>query len=229
MKRLLDEPASDYLTQRAHALIESVGATAPSEERARRIRRALDAAPARPWVRWAPRFGYAVMLVAAGAGAAGLGALGSQLTSSSPPAVVSSPAPAPPRAPAEPRANVAPRAPEEPLPPPPEPTPRSSARPAAARALAHVAPPPRTDVARVHEAARALSQDGDAARALSLLEREPVAPGSPLAEEALALRIRASTALRNGREGKLAKSYLALYPHGRYRELATRALAEGSR
>lgn len=225
MKRLLEQPATDRLTARAQDLLQVVGATVPSDERARRVRRALDAAPSRAFARWVPRLAFAGTLVAAGAGAAGLGAFSVQLGGSAGPA-------GPPTArSATPPVSPPARRPSNTAPPPavsaepvlesptPAPAPRNTARPASARAS--------TDVARVHEAARALSQDGDAARALALLEREPVAPGSPLAEEALALRIRACVALRNGRQGKLAKSYLSLYPQGRYRELAARALSEG--
>jgi hypothetical protein len=75
----------------------------------------------------------------------------------------------------------------------------------------------------VHEAAKALRHDGDAARALQLLEGKPV--GGPLAEEALALRIEASSARHDGRAAKLAAVYLAQYPRGRYRDLASRALS----
>jgi hypothetical protein len=83
---------------------------------------------------------------------------------------------------------------------------------------------PLSDVARVHEAAKALRHDGDAERALQLLERGAPVTG-PLAEEALALRIEASVARGNGRQAKLATAYLAHYPQGRYRELAKKALA----
>ena len=47
----------------------------------------------------------------------------------------------------------------------------------------------------------------------------------PLAEEALALRIKASVARGNGWQGRLAAVYLAHYPQGRYRELARKALS----
>lgn len=222
MKRLLEEPAAEPLTARAQSLLQVLGATVPSEERARRVRRALDTPPRRAVGRWAPRLVFAVSLVAAGAAAAGLGAFGAPSEPPNPHAARSASTPLATTGKAAPRPQfVPPPASAAPAPSRSEPAPRSGARSARVRAS--------TDVARVHEAARALSQGGDAARALSLLEREPIAPGSPLAEEALALRIRASAALRNGREGKLAKSYLSLYPRGRYRELVTRALSESNR
>ena len=46
-----------------------------------------------------------------------------------------------------------------------------------------------------------------------------------IAEEALALRIEASLRSGDGRGPRLAAAYLQRYPHGRYRELAKRALA----
>jgi hypothetical protein len=79
-------------------------------------------------------------------------------------------------------------------------------------------------VARVHEAARALRGDGDAERALRILESSGEVSG-PLAEEALALRIEAATARGDKRAPALARSYLARYPNGRYREQAQRALS----
>jgi len=77
----------------------------------------------------------------------------------------------------------------------------------------------------VHEAAKALRHEGDPERALQLLERPGTRITGPLAEEALALRIEASVARGDGRQGKLAAAYLAQYPNGRYRELAKRVLA----
>jgi hypothetical protein len=84
---------------------------------------------------------------------------------------------------------------------------------------------PLSDVARVHEAAKALRHDADPKRALQLLEPPGSRITGPLAEEALALRIEASAARGDGRRAKLAAAYLAQYPNGRYKELATKALA----
>jgi hypothetical protein len=81
-----------------------------------------------------------------------------------------------------------------------------------------------SDVARIHEAAKALRGDGDPGRALRLLESSEKVAG-PLAEEALALRIEAAVAGGDARAKSLAQSYLSRYPGGRYRELARRTLA----
>jgi len=75
----------------------------------------------------------------------------------------------------------------------------------------------------VHEAAMALRHDGDPGHALRLLEAKPV--NGPLAEEALALRIEASSARKDGQAPKLAAAYLARFPNGRYRDLAKSALS----
>jgi hypothetical protein len=106
-------------------------------------------------------------------------------------------------------------------------SPGASVFPSAAprRAGPPVAALPLSDVARVHEAAKALRHDADPGRALRLLERPGARITGPLAEEALALRIEASAAQGDGRQAKLAAAYLAQYPNGRYKELATKALA----
>ena len=78
----------------------------------------------------------------------------------------------------------------------------------------------------MHEAARALRGQGDAERALRILEASREVSG-PLAEEALALRIEAAAARGDARAASLARAYLARYPAGRYRELAQRTLGSG--
>ena len=222
MKRLSEEMACDHLTARAQALIHATGPTLESEPRLLRVRRALDAPRRSALGSRTARWGIVAALSTAGA-AAGWGALHTSPTpppadaaSYSPSAPAGMPAwrPAPPKAAEElvPSASALP--PVDGYAPPPRSNP--------VRVPASVAS---SDVARIHEAARALRRDRDPARALALLERQPVAPGSPLAEESLALRIQASSALQNGRQARLAASYLKLYPQGRYRELAQRALS----
>jgi hypothetical protein len=224
MKRLTELPAEDRLTSRAHALLRAMGPTVESEERLRRVRRSLDA-PMRPAApRWGWRVGVALGVLGVSAAAAAGSSAVSRLLSidqtaenqapqatfasaaSRPPIVAPAPAPA-----------------EHEVEPVRSPTPAASfAPPNAPTARATV--PPLSDVARVHEAAKALRRDGDAERALQLLEHGAPVTG-PLAEEALALRIEASAARGNGRQVKLAAAYLAQYPRGRYRELAKKALS----
>ncbi len=221
MKRLLDVPASDRLTERAHLLIRATGPTVESEARLRRVRRSLDG-PNVQAPRWAFRFALIAGLLGASAVAAAAGgALVGVFDAAQPASSVSAlPAVPQPRAPAP--APAAPRS-------IPEAT-SASPPPLAAPAPAPALPEARgaaSDVARVHEAAKALRHDRDPARALKLLERSPIV--GPLAEEALALRIEASMALGGERAKRLAAGYLAQYPSGRYRELAKRALAGSDR
>jgi hypothetical protein len=225
MKRLCDLPAEDQLSWRAHALIRAVGATVHSEERLLRVRRLLDA-PARAVApRWGWRVGPALgLLGVSAAAAAGSSAVSSALGIDQPAAddalqgISASRAvlPIPVAAPAPERVERVVEAVRAP----------SSARsftPTNAPA-SRTAAPPLSDVARVHEAAKALRHDGNAERALQLLEHGAPVSG-PLAEEALALRIEASVARGNGRQANLATAYLAHYPQGRYRELARKALS----
>jgi hypothetical protein len=225
VKRLSDLPAEDRLTSRAQSLIRAMGPTLESEERLRRVRRSLDAPSRAAAPRWGWRVGLALGLLGLSAAAAAGGSAVSRLlglqqlaedrasqptspTRTKLPAPVVPPAPSPPERAVEAVPSPTPAS-------PPMPTNASTSRAAAA---------PLSDVARVHEAAKALRHDRDAERALQLLERGAPVSG-PLAEEALALRIEASVARGNGRQAKLATAYLARYPQGRYRELAKKALA----
>jgi len=219
MRRLVELPASDPLTARAQVLVRALGPTVESETQLHRVRRALDATRRPPARRWTlPAVLAAGLLFASGA-AATLSLNGTLFESA--PSATAATVPSEPKV-ATPR-PVSPAAPivvsQSPSPAPDRPTP------------APAAPLPRgpllnSDVARVHEAAKALRQDGNPERALQLLENSRGASSGPLDEEALALRIEASLASGNGRHGKLAAQYLKQYPHGRYRELVQRALAD---
>jgi hypothetical protein len=228
MKRLSELPANDRLTARAHLLIRATGPTAESEERLQRVRRSLDAPARAVSPRWVWRGALALGLIGVSAAAAagsstlsrvfGGGKIAEESGRQAPPdrasasrAVPTTLAPASDSvfAPAVPSASELALAPTS--------TPARAPAP-------HGAVPPLSDVARVHEAAKALRHDADPERALQLLERGAPVTG-PLAEEALALRIEASTAHGDGRQAKLAAAYLAQYPNGRYRELAKKALS----
>jgi hypothetical protein len=223
MKRLCDLPAEDQLSWRAHALIRAMGATVHSEERLPRVRRLLDAPARAAAPHWGWRVGPALGLLGVSAAAAsGSSAVSSALgigqtaadraIQATSPSRAELPIPVAVPLPVE-RVVEAVRAP-------------SSARPFAPTnaPASRTAAPPLSDVARVHEAAKALRHDGNAERALQLLEHGAPVSG-PLAEEALALRIEASVARGNGRQANLATAYLAHYPQGRYRELARKALS----
>jgi hypothetical protein len=224
MKRLIEDSGGDRLGARAQELVRSMGGPTPeSPERSRRVRRSLDA-PARGAPRWGWRVALAVGLLGVSAAAAAGGTALSNAFSSklevpvehaSAPAQRAAPRPRPAVARAEPAPDVEAPSIERALP---------SAQQPALAAPRPALPAPPSDVARVHEAAKALRKDGDPERALQLLERA-FARSGPLAEEALALRIEASLAKGDGRQAKLAALYLAQYPNGRYRELAKKALA----
>lgn len=228
MKRLTELPADDRLTSRAHALIRATGPTVESDERLQRVRRSLDAPVRVAAPRWGWRVGLALGLLGVSAAAASSSAV-SRVLGLSESSDVRSPEPARPseNKPRPARAAVAlPAAPPAEVVVAP-----AQARPSAPAPTLGTAPAPRaaaaalSDVARVHEAAKALRHDRDAERALQLLERSGAPVSGPLAEEALALRIEASMARADGRQAKLATAYLAQYPQGRYRELAKRALS----
>ena len=224
MKRLIELPGNDRLTARAHALIDAMGRTPESEERLLRVRRSLDTPARGAAPRWILRGALAFALVGVSAVAAASGAAWWST----------------------PRPRAAPAGSRAPLAPPIEPKLVHSPAVAAPSSSPTVANPtgtdagtsspprggaprvtasPLSDIARVHEAAKALRHDADPERALQLLERPGARITGPLAEEALALRIEASMARGDGRQAKLAAAYLVQYPNGRYKELATKALA----
>src|SRR6187401_1120050 len=72
MKRLIELSQTDPLTVRANALVRAVGPTIESEQRLRRVRRALAATPRVVAPRWAWRVGLAFGLVGGVATAAGV-------------------------------------------------------------------------------------------------------------------------------------------------------------
>jgi hypothetical protein len=222
MKRLRELEPDDRLLSRAHELIDAMGPTVPSEARLLRVRRALDQPVRRPLGVWALRGALGFAVVAGGASALAFsGAFSGPAETEkgvhpSPGASVVTRPRTVPRPPIADRIEPS----EEPAAPPKQPVPprvRRSAPPGAPSASA-------SDVARIHEAAKALRGEGDPERALRLLESSEKV-GGPLAEEALALRIEAANAGGDPRAKSLAQSYLSRYPSGRYRELARRTLA----
>jgi hypothetical protein len=225
VKRLLDLPSESRLVSRAHELIRATGPTLPSEARFQQVRRQLDEPALRsPRIIWL-RAAIALALVGFGASALALGGSFDRPGPAAPPRVEPRPAPtAIPDTPAQARpttpAPASARQGSESVPAP--------AAPAGRRPAPAVGSVSASDVARVHEAARALRGEGNAERALRILESSGEVSG-PLAEEALALRIEAASARGDARAAALARSYLARYPGGRYREQAQRALATHGR
>jgi hypothetical protein len=79
----------------------------------------------------------------------------------------------------------------------------------------------------VHRALKALRHDHDPALAARLLDQQrATVHGGPLAEEALALQIEATSSLRQVRSRDFAREYLARYPNGRYHSVAEKALQD---
>jgi hypothetical protein len=224
MKRLTELPQNDRLTVRATELVRALGPTVESEQRLRRVRRSLDAPARVASPRWAWRVALAFGLVGGAATAAGVVALsgGGVASPAAPSATVRVASPVGVRPAASPggeRTSLAPLAAPSPASPnAPATSPRTGP------SATHAAALPLSDVARVHEAAKALRHDRDPQRALQLLEPPGTRITGPLAEEALALRIEASAARGDGRTAKLAEAYLEQYPNGRYRELAKKVL-----
>lgn len=221
MKRLIELAPDHRLMERAHELIRATGPTPLVEARMRQVRRMLDEPVRRTsGGRWL-RATTALALLGTGATALALGGTFDQSSPSPTPTVA--PRSAESAAPALPR----PRPPRVLAPPPPPAPTASAAAPTASPTARRYAPTPpaASDVERVHEAARALRGEGNAERAQRILEGRGEITG-PLAEEALALRIEAARARGDSRAAALARSYLARYPAGRYRDLAERTVAE---
>jgi len=83
------------------------------------------------------------------------------------------------------------------------------------------------DATHVAEAIQALRADKDPSRAQGLLNDYLKAqPNGVLSEDALALSIEAASARRDPNAAEYAKRYLAKFPHGKYRALASRAVAQ---
>ncbi len=81
------------------------------------------------------------------------------------------------------------------------------------------------DASHVVEAIQALRTERDPARAQALLDEYLKSnPHGSLSGDALALSIEAASARHDPRASDYAKKYLALYPKGKYRDLAKRAL-----
>jgi hypothetical protein len=118
----------------------------------------------------------------------------------------------------------------------PEPSPRSSShhqaeaqkKPSTVAPEVRSAQPPTeaSEAQLVQKAVKALRNSGDADRAEQLLqEYRAKSTSGQLDEEALALSIEVAMAKGDPKAVSYARSYLARYPHGRFQDLARRALA----
>ena len=83
------------------------------------------------------------------------------------------------------------------------------------------------DATHVVEAIQALRTERDPSRAQGLLnDYLKTHPHGVLSEDALALSIEAASAQHDPRAADYARRYLAKFPHGKYRDLANRAVAQ---
>ncbi|MET0790606.1 MAG: hypothetical protein ABW061_03730 [Polyangiaceae bacterium] len=109
----------------------------------------------------------------------------------------------------------------------PGPAPAPSVAPAASgtKAGARARPESSEDASNVVEAIQALRAGRDPARAQVLLDDYLKShPRGALSGDALALSIEAASARNDPRAADYARRYLAMYPKGKYRDLAKRAL-----
>jgi len=102
--------------------------------------------------------------------------------------------------------------------------------PRPAQKLAHARPSSSEDPTHVVEAIQALRTDKDPSRAQALLnDYLKTHPNGLLSEDALALSIEAASAKHDPHAADYAKRYLAKFPHGKYRALASQALSQAGR
>jgi len=107
---------------------------------------------------------------------------------------------------------------------PPTPEPAASV-PRSTLKNSRVRPESSEDATHVVQAIQALRTERDPARAQALLNDYLKAnPRGTLSGDALALSIEAASAQHDPRAAEYARRYLALYPKGKYRDLAKRAL-----
>lgn len=105
--------------------------------------------------------------------------------------------------------------------------PSANAVRSAAKGSAHARPDSSEDATHVAEAIQALRTERDPSRAQGLLNLYLQShPNGVLSEDALALSIEAASAQHDPRAADYARRYLAKFPHGKYRDLASRAVAQ---
>ena len=105
--------------------------------------------------------------------------------------------------------------------------PPPSAMHPAPKSGAHARADSSEDATHVVEAIQALRTERDPSRAQGLLnDYLKTHPNGVLSEDALALSIEAASAQRDPRAADYARRYLAKFPHGKYRDLANRAIAQ---
>jgi hypothetical protein len=219
LREHLDDP--DLAIRASAALLSKVQPFELSSTQRRRIRARIDAAAEQPramtWLR--PAFAVPVLLIVGVAGAT----VGPRLYRAvvpqssfehSPPSAQPAPAVAPARAPATQAVTPAQPgsiAPEDLEPEKPVPTPHAA--------------PSGPGAALMMEALQA-RRAGDTARAQQLtIEYQKKYPNGALKEEALAIAFESAAARKDASATRLARKYLAAFPHGRFRAQAEQVLS----
>ena len=237
MKRLLDEVGLQGDDERLADLLRSASPFEVDPFRKRRILVRVERGSAlhsRNWRLWL-RPAVALTLLVSGSAAAAMGhhyaapGTGFFGLSVAPSATATQPQRAPSRAP---RVAVAPEvvAPTgAEVVPEPNPVPVTSVTSvtsgSAPRSGTRARPESAEDASNVVEAIQALRAGRDPARAQGLLDDYlKTHPRGVLSGDALALSIEAASARSDPRAADYARRYLALYPKGKYRDLAKRAL-----
>jgi hypothetical protein len=245
MKRLRETSVHDPLHERARALLAAIEPLDESNDRMRRVRRAIEHTRERQRSRFRTRVPMlAAVLLFAGstlAAAQSFGVLRAVVEHVRGPSASERVAPAkrttrstePTRRGAHaivqpvaaPMAATEVTAAAQPILHAPAAAPGSAHR---ARLRKQVHSQPRTaDTELVRRALKALRRDGDAVLAARLLEEVHVRdPRGALAEEVMSLRVEAATARHDARARVYAQDYLTRYPQGRYRAAVERVLAE---
>lgn len=96
------------------------------------------------------------------------------------------------------------------------------------RSAAKEVEPTAKDTLLLHQVVKALRSSNDPEKAARLLrEYEGARPSGALEEEVLALKIETALANQDPKAQELARRYLARYPRGRFRRLATKAVSQG--
>ncbi|HEY4156723.1 MAG TPA: hypothetical protein VGM29_01455 [Polyangiaceae bacterium] len=237
MKRLL-EHASDACEEHLAELFEAAEAPSADPFRKRRILVRIERGEGRRLGLWLRPAVVAVLLVSGTAAAAlSKGLINHKLWPNvapvdETPAAVAALAPRPALAPVlgPPAAPAAPEAvASDATPPEPSKTDSVTLNSSAPAKAAHRAARPRPgseDPTDVVQAIQALRTDRDPSRAQTLLDDYlQTHPKGQLSEDALALSIEAASAKHDPRATDYARRYLGRFPHGRYRDVAARALA----
>lgn len=238
MKRLLEESPLDPSEQKLAELLRAAPPYEVDPFRKRRVLVRLSRERPHARVRFWLRPLAGVVLLVSGSAAAALGhryvaRAGGFFGLGLPSPAVSVSAPTAQRAAALPAKAPIPAAPEERE----EPAsaaeiapPADTAAPRSAPKSAHPRPSSSEDPSHVIEAIQALRTDKDPSRAQGLLnDYLKTHPRGVLSEDALALSIEAASAQHDPRAADYAKRYLAQFPRGKYRALATRALGQAGR